>query len=75
MPDRTNGFEDFDLEAVPVRTDITVLPADPPDRPTLGFVVREYLGGTIYYYRPDGGVSEDPVRGLHDLQPGMQVVA
>ncbi len=34
-------------EKIPSRTEITILPADPPDSRKLGFTVWEYLGAEI----------------------------
>lgn len=38
---------DGDLASIPARQDITVLPADEANTPTLGFVMREYNGSPI----------------------------
>lgn len=75
------------LGKIPVRTELTVLPADDPSKPKIGFMVYE-LKGTDLYPWPDGhtGVFRDEAdleQWLTDdrllttreaLQPGMKLL-
>lgn len=65
---------------IPVRTELTVLPADDPNRPPLNWVVKEYNGVPAYRYLPEyeenGFSSEDlkPLTAREDLKPGDQIL-
>lgn len=59
---------------MPVQDDITVLPADDPNRPRLGFIVKEYMGSEVYKRRPDGSVdTEITLKNLDDLKVGDEL--
>lgn len=47
-----HGARDY-VGAFPARQDITVLPADDPNKLRLGFVIREYIGQEIYRVKKD----------------------
>jgi hypothetical protein len=69
MPNTPDGPEDIDLNTIPVRVDITVLPADPPAWP-IGFRIYERAGSPLRFTDRD-----EYLREIGDLQPGMRVLA
>lgn len=54
---------------IPIRTELTVLPADPPREP-LGWVMREYNGTEVFKV----GAVGVPMTGREDIQPGARVI-
>lgn len=68
------GSEPEFVEEIPVRTEPTVLPADPPSTP-IGWVIREYLGEEVYLLDADGSPIEEPLKSNDALKPGMVICA
>ncbi len=71
--------------AFPIRNDITVLPADDPNRPILGWVIYEYMGHELTKEAFDLPMGKERsrakeyeasiIRGLDDLKVGDEVFA
>ena len=59
---------------LPSKTELTVLPADDPKGRTLGFVVRERNGVSLYPII-DGKIGENPVPATEDLVVGRDYTA
>ena len=55
---------------IPVRTEITVLPADPPGRESIGWTCREYHGTEVF----KEGADEVPLTKKEDIQPGDKLI-
>jgi hypothetical protein len=58
------------LGALPIRSEITVLPADPPGRAPVGFTVFEVNGGEVYKPNRQG----QPLTRREDIQPGDELI-
>jgi hypothetical protein len=56
--------------AFPVRTELTVLPADPPGRAPLGWTVSCYQGTEVF----KEGAPETPLTRLEDIRPGDKLI-
>jgi len=59
----------------PVRTELTVLPADPIPSKPISFIVKEYLGSEVFLLDPEGRVIEIPLLKREDLYPGVRICA
>jgi hypothetical protein len=60
-----------DLGKIPVRTEITVLPAD-DTRETIGWTVREYSGCDVFLLLELEMVKK-PITDRHALKPGVSI--
>lgn len=62
----------------PVKTGLTVLPADDVKQEKLGWTVREYLGCEVYPYKPDAEgklpPQLEPIKTEDGLKEGMQIL-
>lgn len=58
---------------IPLRTDVTVLPADDPDQKPIGFSVNMRHGVEVYRFASDGSVDETPLRGYEDITDGTKL--
>ncbi len=63
------------LGKIPVRTELTVVSADDPKAPALGFTVKEYNGGAVTRVDDRGKELENPVRARDGLKPGNLLIA
>ena len=55
----------------PARTELTVLPADPEQKP-IGFVCHEYMGARVYKML-DGVPVEEPLKNRDDIRVGTEL--
>lgn len=67
------GSEEFGR--IPVRTELTVLPADDPAGPTLGWIIKEYNGGEVFLLDAQDQPIEEPLTRREDLKEGMRIYA
>ena len=58
---------------MPVRTELTVLGADDPGQPTLGWTCQEYSGSEVFLVDADNKVIRTPLTNESDLKPGIKV--
>lgn len=63
-----------DFGKYPVRTELTVLPADDSRDRKLGFVVTEYMGSPVYKRYSDGTINTaNTLKAREDIQEGDEL--